>query len=544
MRLRILEALRSLARGSAQHEAAANEGRALDVASSGSRLPPRLHAESGTADELRPGHFSLGTFVDEPGRTLLLPVVSRPVHSLLLGSTGVGKTWLQLRALEAKFDALLRGYDAADRVAILDAKGGDLASLAKEVLLTLLPGVPIQQAEHLLERLVVVAPFSTTHAAPMNLLYVDDARDLEANAFDMAGLLSRMSGSALGVHQDRLVYSATLLGGELARRDEGFNLYDLASALGDPARLAGLAQLSTFESVRNYFAGPNGLSAGSLHGVRARLERLLRLGASRMLRARRCLDFGAALRDGVVIIDMGGAPLGAPDIANFYLGMIASRLLRSLNARTGTEPQLVLVIDEFQRAVRAQNWLAESLEDVLAVCRSRRVRLVLASQSLDAIREVSTALPRIALTNCDVIISGRANTDDARSLSPYLHLSGRVPRPPVLPWEERRGGPFLTQAEERAALTVRLTRLEHRQFLYADKSTGEGGAFIKSADVTMEVTGEARREWGGRVECGAVSAEATARVPRRVTRLATGAGTLPSAPPSLPRRRGRRRTMP
>ena len=440
----------------------------------------RLSAPEGTTVE---GTVDVGEFLEHPDLRLVAPLRTLPVHTLAVGGTGTGKTFLMLRLLLARVRAFAMD-EASDRQFVVDPKD-ELDGLLEDGIAALLPTLPDAAAERLLSNLVRIDPFSSDALVPFNILRPEPGTDPDAAAWAFAVLLGRVAGAHLGINQDGFVHAVHLLGQDLAAGAHGCTLIDLARLIDNPADLRSAGVASANPSVRSYFAAPR-LPTASLHGVRARLQRLLRLrGARRMFGARDCISFGSLLRDRVSILSAGSAPLGSRDIADFWLGLFMDRIVAAIFARTGAEVPVTLTLDEWQLIATAAGWVAEDFERVLAVCRSRRAHLALACQSLDSIRRVSAALPGVALTNVDVRLLFRSDIDDARAVSHLLPVSGRRHREPPRPWEEVARDPFLSPAEERNALVDRLTRLRTREFLFADRTGGGPGAFVRTAELSV-----------------------------------------------------------
>lgn len=500
-------------------------------------LPPSLARYAAPEGEGRDGMVEVGAFVEHPGLGLLLPVRTPPVHSLLLGGTGTGKTRAMLGIIRAKLAAFAREGDA-DRVLALDPKG-ELVGLVREVAASLLPVLSDEAAERLLSRLVVVDPFGSDALLPFNVLTVEDGTDTEAAAWDLVGVLGQLAGSPLGVLQDAFTHALVTLGMELAARPEGFTLLDLAGYLDRPHELRALGLRSANPAVRAYFSAPR-LPPASLHGVRARLTRLLRLpGARRMLGARTCTSFRALLRDHIVLLDLGSSPLGSRDVADFWLGVFGGRLARAVFARDGSEPASIIVLDEFHMCAEAARWTAADLERILAVSRSRRVHLMLASQSLDAARRASSALPHVALTNCDWRMIFRVEIDDARAAAHLLPVTGRRPRGAPRPWDETPRDPFLSPAEEMRALVERLARLPQRELLFADRTLGgAASAFVRTSDVVV-ARPRLSPEVARRVEYGALALPPETALRAAAPATTVTAAAVPNQAARLPRRRGR-----
>jgi hypothetical protein len=528
---RVALALRALLLGRASKVAMRAERRVLDAACRFDPLPPSLRARSALAGEEPEGWYPVGRFVDEPERNLLLPLRGEAVHRLVLGGTGVGKSRLIAGLMRAKLERFARAPARADRVCVLDPKS-DMAEITKLAIAGLVATASEDEREALLGRLVVVAPFSTSSLVPMNILHVDRAEDIEANAWELTSLIPKLAGAPMGVHQDGFLFSLLSLGSELARSPSGCSLFDLVRLIDEPQELRTRGLASANANVRDYF-GRNRIQPASLQGVRARIASLLRLPTSRMFAARTCVSFPNLLREQVGIVDIG-APLGSSDIAGFFLGLYTSRLFRAVNQRSTSDVPVDIVLDEWQRVARSAAWTATELEDALAICRARNVSLTLATQDLAAVREVSPSLVRVLASNVSELCAFRVNRDDARTLAESVYATGRRPRPSAPPWEQE-GAPFLSAMEERASIVEALPRLPHRRFFFLRRDGGEGGVLVDAATVDAVRPAGLGRDLWRRIERGSLRMGPTVRLD-----APPGGGGSPSAARPAPRPSPRR----
>lgn len=353
----------------------------LRAATKTSAFDPRFEAEMAdlahSADAI-----SLGTTVATPRLSVRVPVreVVGNGHLLCLGGTGAGKT----RVVSGiALDLLRRIATAPDAMGlwVIDHKS-EFVALLRELLYDLVDELPGPAARALLDRLVVIDPFSTS-LVPMQVLKPEPGVAPEVQAYVVASLINRMGGADLGVRQDHFLFHLLLLG--VRHPGGGLSLVDLARLLNDPDVLVGVAANSPSEDVRGFFRAGVRLAQQSLDGVRARLHALLRLPSNRhMLGAKDAASFRRLLARNVVLIDLGAAPDGCRDLAHFWAGLMTLKVTNAIFARTPAESQrpVAVMIDEWQEGLAAGSELAEDYERVLSMARFKGVSLHLISQSL------------------------------------------------------------------------------------------------------------------------------------------------------------------
>lgn len=381
-------------------------------------------------------------------------------HSLVLGGTGVGKTYLVGHIVMQLLERVL-SRPRPSGVWVVDHKS-EFVALLRTFLASLVARLPPADARRLLDAIVVLDPFSTEALVPLQVLKREPGIAPEIQAWEVTTLIDRMGGADLGTRQDDLVYHIALLG--ILR---GMTLVELAGILGDPAALAAAADGCASPDVRAYFrAGPR-LSANSLDGVRSRLNRLLRLPSSRlMLGASDTTSFRDLLADRIVLVDVGSPPLGCEDLGRFWSGLVTLKLTRAIFERTERDARkpVAVFIDEWQEGLAAGGDVAEQYERILAMARSRGVSLHLISQSLAGAARVSSTLPKIVATNTNVQVLFRSSIEDAHALAHVLPTSGRVRRARPAPWEEAPRSPYLTRQEELQARLADVASLPNRTF--------------------------------------------------------------------------------
>jgi hypothetical protein len=437
-------------------------------------------------------HVVIGTAATDPATSVRLPFPAAVGHGhgLVLGGNGTGKTRLIAGIIRWLIEENVRSPDSVG-VWIQDHKS-EFVALMRELLADLVHELPEAKANALLDRIVVIDPFSDSALMPMQVLKPEEGVRPEDQAYEVTTLVNRASGADLGVRQDDYLYHLLLLGVTTGR-----TLPEVTTLLADPILLARAARASTHDAVRTYFgaADRKQLTQGSLEGVRARLNKLLRLPSTRlMLGANASVSFRRLLAENVVLVDVGSPPFGCEDIGRFWSGLLTLRLTRAIFERTHADAKrpVAVAIDEWQEGLAAGGDVAEHYERVLAMARSRGVSLWLVSQSLAGAAKVSTALPKVVATNTNVQICFRASSEDARAMSHLLPVTGRRPRARPAPWEDAPRSPFLSRAEELELLTREVTTLPDRTFYYLNRRETGQAELVRAASVEAGIHSPSR----------------------------------------------------
>lgn len=338
------------------------------------------------------------------GPALVTPdLLSR--HALLCGATGSGKTRLALHLLAEQLKA-------GCSVVMLDPKAETL-----RYLLQLAHGVGIQP-----EQVTVLSPFLAGAGAPgWNPLDCKSTGLSPSQAAqDLASVLEQSSGSWGPRMQDLLVNALTIISAH------GLSLYELARLLQREDYRAGLLALTpppeclrgdalAYAEARDFFlsefaAWGKAEKAASAAPVLNKFREMLRNPFLRpLLCARRStLDIaGLWQKPGLVLVHLDGASLG-DEGARLLGGMLAHQLLRTAMRASGPVP-VVLSLDE---AGVSQQFLGGALTGILAIARSKNLRLLCCCQHLAQLSgELRTAL----LANAAVQAFFRLGPEDARA---------------------------------------------------------------------------------------------------------------------------------
>lgn len=403
--------------------------------------------------------------------------VTIPVESIVgkhlhcVGATGAGKSAWSIGLINQLLDL---GYP----VVCIDAKG-DLHSMLIDLLVHRLA---LSGKTNKLPR--IIDPFSSDLVA-WNLCARDHNVPVELQAYELANLMLQSVQADTGIKQGRLLQYVLILTIE----DAEATLLDACRVLIDPLHLNTLISRSSNNRVRHYFQIEFAKeSKVTISGIVARLEALLRLpGWRKMFNSPESLDFSKLLEPGVTSICIGNAPLGCRDLQFFAGRLLFLRLARAIMSRPVMNDDLlpvVIFIDEVQEFLSAE--VAQEVERLLTLARSRKVSLFLFHQQVSQLEKISASLPKILNTNAALKILFRSSLEDSKSLSHILPITGRILKPnfqPDLPGGYRN--PYLTQNEERQRLLETIPRLPSRHF-YFWNAEGQHAKLLYSADVPIK----------------------------------------------------------
>jgi hypothetical protein len=494
----------------------------------------------------QPGTIQIGTSALDPSLaiSLNLPDLLGAGHGLVLGRTGTGKTRLVLGIIRELLRLFFLSPSAA-RVFVTDFKG-DLATLILGLVAEIADQLPPRQTNRLLDALVVIDPFSGEGLVPLNVLAREPGSTVapEVQAYEVASMFERMTKAPTGVVQDQLLFNLLLMG----VCDGHLGLPDLVPLVTDSTARAAVAARSPNADVRRFFAESRPIPISSAAGLQARFSRLLRLPAtSLMLGARGCIDFRSLLREKIVVANLGSPPLGCEDIARWWGGLVTLKTTRAIFERTPEEAArpVLMAVDEWQEGLAAGDETAENYERVLAMARSRGVALMLISQSLSGAAKISSSLPKVVATNTSHQALFSAAGEDAKAMAHMLPVTGRHPRAPALPWEERPKSPYLTAPEELAKLVDGVTHLPDRVFHFWQRRAPYKAQLVRALDVDVNVPAFLPAEIARRLRVGsaAIPMKELERLPPPLPPPAVAANLAddPAAilgPPRWPRVRG------
>ncbi len=494
--------------------------------------------ERDPARAMRLGRFAEGALA---GDDLLVNVRDGLAHQHVLGASGSGKSYFVLHEL---ISLLRRG--AVNSLVVLDMKGELAELLVDQALPALAASLPAREADALLNRIVVVDPFSTTHPPPLNVLVRDPGLPLAIQARDVAECFEAATETTVSARMETILDWLLRLGIET-----GTSFLGVRRALQEPAVLDGLVRLAADQDTIRYFVLRFATEPkASKLALMARLDRFLALPMTQLaLGAKGCLDFDRLLDDRITIVNLGRAPAGLQSVARFFAMVVLTRFVRAIFRRP---PQArgfasLLVADEWQVALNTA--LAQEFEAILTLARSRGVHLWLANQQLAQLDRHGATLRSVLLGQVAVQAVFRLAHEDAQTLKRLFPITGTVRRHTQ---QGHATSAFLTPAEELEARIAAAGRLPNREGYWFDRRKPWGAIPFRSATLTLPPSSALPAAFVARAQRGVITSTVAdfARMrddeDARLDQLAAGPGaaakaspiqtpTPPPAPPASPR---------
>lgn len=429
----------------------------------------------------------------EDYRMLLDDFASLPMW--LTAASGAGKSRLLGGFVAQIVAAITRG--APLTLTLLDGKG-ETADQTMRTVAEAASQLPRSTRKTFLSKLYVLRFFDAAYLpswpilAPMAGLTVLEQADLISEA-----LVESSVDSTVGPRQKLMISRILALAIEFE-----IPFIAIPWLLNNPTEITRLASESSSPAVRLDLARFERESQNSIDGIVARIGLLLMPSLKAVLSGIHPFDFAKCHEPGAItIIDAsaaGRARAAARSIGSLILPPWANA---GFCRPWGSELKSVLMVDEPQAFLNSVS-LSE-FERLITLGRSFGIAgIIFAHQG-------ATQLPvdfqTILNTNIPVRILGRSAERDASAASEWLPRTGTVRSGRLAENRERRGGQYLTEAQELRHHVVALGRLQQRHFLIADRRAGFSPRVIHAAaydppswsDLDPEVAEAVRRGANG-----------------------------------------------
>jgi hypothetical protein len=467
---RTLELARWLRHGSdvrratiAQQRLMGHEKRLAEI---GNPLPWDLEAGTPT--------FLIGQTAD--GRAVKLDISTLLAHLLLLGPTRVGKTALMSLLVDA-----LRSFGIISIIAIGAGKN-DSIEYTRAVIAKWLMGLPREQAEEVLGRVIVLAPASGSHLVPLDLTAPEPGRSSELQASDLTRSQFITHAHPIGPKQEDIAYLTFRL---LIETRLPANFFE--RPLRDPAVAQRLAERTAnpdlyrgyLDRLRREYRNDAvlGLVARANTHYRHEPVRLAVGGAEGVT-----IHAPDLFADKIVLVDLT-APYGTEDVIRFIGSTLWSRLVRASLSRPVGSPNCFVLADEFQQLLQSEQDAALALENLLRLCAARGVWWWLATQTLAGLERYGSSLSKVIAVN--TTFKAIFRTSD--TIDGMLPVTGRRRRPwATAPWQ-KPADYYLSRSEERAYLAEQLSSLGPRLCYVQHAKSGRAGTLIHTADATVSM---------------------------------------------------------
>ena len=438
----------------------------------------------------------LGRFIEGPRKDddLLVDLQALLTHLYALGVSGSGKTYaLLLLVLVLLRSGLIRSLVIAD-------PKGETAELMLEVILpALAASLAPAEADALLQRIVVIDPFSSTHLPPLNVLVRDPGVPIAIQARDVAECFEAATEADVSMRMETVLDWVLRLVIEV-----GGSFLTVRRALQEPLVLEGLVRLSKERDTIRYFLTrfPSEPKASKL-ALLARLDRFLALPMTQLsVAANTCINFDLQIDNGITIYTSGRAPAGLRSVARFFDMVIMTRFVRAIFRRSPrTTHHALMVVDEWQMTLNSA--LAAEFESILTLARSRGVHLWLANQYLGQLDGHGKALRSAVLGGTPNQLLFRLTPEDAATLRSVFPTTGTM---------QRRGAsttgtttPFLSANEERDARVVAAARCPDRTGYWLDRRRDWGAIAFRSATLDLPNSSSLPPDYVKRAKRGAIA---------------------------------------
>ncbi len=465
----LLTSLRRMVHGSSTRRAAEEERSTLAAHAAKTRsLPERLAAAFGQR-----GHDAvlLGRATELRFDVRLSPA-SLACHQATIGPSGCGKSYYTA--------AQLAGLIAAGCTSIihLDPKKESI-DLDKRVLARHLRALSPAARRKLLGRLVSFDLFAVDSLPRMNVTALEPGEDPELKAYELSLLLT--VDAEAGVRQEGLLHRAL----ECLVRAE-LPITALAVALENPAIFANLAgRVGPSELFRDTAARLSRESRDRVQGLVARCERLLRLKATRLALAGspERLD-GERLLGLLALVNLAPPP-NSGDVSRMIGMLLWNAIHSAIKRRPNGAPRTHVVVDEFPLFLASGGArVADGVEELLRVARSKNAFLTLLQQDFSSLARVSSTLGDVMRNNVAIFNIFRSIADSSwDAMLPIMGTRRKV----TAPWEERAVG-FLDRSVETALLRDQLRHLPDREMFLADRRNGLPGVRLRTPDLELACT--------------------------------------------------------
>jgi len=380
-------------------------------------------------------------------------------HTWCTGSSGSGKTYLFLSII------LQLLHQGQAPMFIMDFKGELAPMLLETWIPALLAAMSAEKRAWLLERLVVIDPFSERYLPEFQILKRDPSIPIEVLAHDVTAIFEKTIGFDLGIRQDTIAKYALMLAIE-----QDLTFPQLKEALNNPFFLSALVRRSKLPDVRNYFTTRFSREpSSSVISLASRIDNFLLMPQTRLiLSARNTIDFDDLMKDKIVIINVGSPPLGCHEIAKFFGTFIFHKITQAIfhRRKDANTPHCPIFIDEWQEALTKEQ--AAQMERILAQARFKKVWLSLINQQIAQVAKVSSSLVQVVNSISNFQFFFRC-ADDAHHFAPALPVTGRRVRPKKDFWDPNEREDFYSPGEERRLLEEEIGQLPDRWFYFYDR---------------------------------------------------------------------------
>lgn len=382
------------------------------------------------------------------GYPVSVPLSLLVKHSLVVGSTGAGKSYLALLLLSHSLEYFSSGNYIP--IGILDAKG-ELAAKTVRYIQAHAYRFKERERERLRNRIFVMDFGQVDKVMPYNIL---DCRDMPAellvnSRIQTINQIYRGTSTLTTRMRSILKYMLLLM----IENELPITLFEKLCL--DTKLVQNLATRSKDERLRHYFATRFPKEARStVLGLAQRIDSLfVSEGVRLSMSARNAPDFQKLQDEGhFVIINVCG-PHISRSTSEFLLRIILSDIQQSVFRRQNTDKDFLWCLDEAQVLYRDQV-SRENMNDLLTMSRSFGSYFMLLTQSLtSAVRDAD--IINSILQNIRWTMMFRSTLRDAKIIAPAIPVTGMLKNTQRFPFDQQK---YLTKEQE---IKVRLEEITH-----------------------------------------------------------------------------------
>jgi hypothetical protein len=390
------------------------------------------------------------------GRDLELPLDDLYAHSLILGASGAGKSYLALWLMLEILQQSANSPAARHSFGILDAKG-ELFEKALAYLYAHLYRLPPEARETIRNRIVIIDFSNDQRITPYNIL---TRKAFLADELMIANRIDTISEQFSGLAELSVRMRMILKYFFLLMTEFELPLSCFEQLCGDSAVLGSLVERSNNPAVRDYFLDRFRTEPRStLLALRQRVDALLISDGVRLsLSASSAPDFTVLQDQGsIVLINTAGRNI-TRGISEVLQGLVLSDIKQSVFRRSRPERQFLWFCDEAQNLYKSSA-NREHMVDLLTMGRSFGSFFLLLTQALTSAIRDSDILNSV-MANVRWVLMLRSTLRDAELIAPAIPVSGNSLKRRRSPLEPAR---YLTEAGELRARLKDITRLPDRQ---------------------------------------------------------------------------------
>ena len=405
------------------------------------------------------------------GRSIHMPLDHLFAHSLIVGASGAGKSYIALQIILG----LLGESDAG--FGLLDAKG-ELYGLVVHYLYAFLYQLSPTYREAFKRRITLIDFSDSQMISPYNILLPHSGQDLEVLVNNRLDTISDLfSDDTSGITpRMRTVLKYFFVLASNAR----IPLTSIDKLIDDRRLLEHFVSHCPDERVRNYFHSRFDKEPEiTVQAVRQRLDAILASESVRLaLSADTAPDFRKLQDEGaIVLVNTAGRNISR-SVSLLLQILILQDIKQSIFSRKEARFPYLWFFDEAQNFYRSRS-AQSSMNEILTMARSFGSFACLMTQAATSAISDSDALNTL-LANIRWLLMFRSTSRDARLIEPAIPLTGNCQRPQRHPYEQPE---YMGLEEEKRHRLNAINYLPDRRAYLWLKSEMPEAVMIQTANV-------------------------------------------------------------